>query len=329
MVADAAIARPALATLSVLCVAGLLAGCGSQTHARSNGASRGRGENDLNGEPNPWPAPSMRSPVTIDLTPSRTNLTLKPNVDYVLNLPRDEPLRAPQGLHVDGGHNVVMTGGVVDVPDAARALYLSDQTGIVHIEGVRFTGKELTEGIDLSEARGATVELEDIVIPEVHGSYTTNHADLIQTWAGPKRLLVDGFAGSTDYQGFFLAPNQLYSGPPPRLFELRNVFIDDRVGDYALWRAPGFPMKVEDVQIEPNPKRPERDYWLWPKPSTGSRDWDAVRVGTGGQALQDVSAAGLKYPGIAPAPSALPPVEASSGFRGAPSEGAAMTHEAN
>jgi hypothetical protein len=123
------------------------------------------------------------------------------------------------------------------------------------------------EGIDLQEpVRGATVVLRDVLIDKVHGSYTTNHADLIQTWAGPSRLLIDGFTGTTGYQGFFLLPNQLYKGPSPRVFDLRNVDIDDSHGGYALWLSDqhgSFPLHVQNVVVRANPLRTWRGWWLW------------------------------------------------------------------
>jgi hypothetical protein len=273
----------ALASLSLALAGGLLSGCGA---GASDPAHRAFGSAPQGGAtPGPvhhvaWPAPKLHHPRTIDITAQTTGLKLDPHTDYILRLPRHGAVRAPLGLRINGGHNVVMIGGTVHVPGAQRAMELVDQTGTVHVEGVRFTGSHLIEGIDLSEPHGATVQLENIEMAEVHGSYSTHHADLIQTWAGPKRLLVDGFVGSTDYQGFFLLPNQLYTGPAPKLFDLRNVAINARRGSYALWRQPGFPLRLSNVVVSPNPQHPQRDYWLWPKPSTGDRSWTRVRRGT-------------------------------------------------
>jgi hypothetical protein len=225
-----------------------------------------------------WPAPPLHDPQVIQLTPGHTRLVLNLHRDYVLRLPRDRPLTAPQGLSIWGGHNVVLIGGTVYVPGKSGAASLQAQTGTIHIEGVRFTGPRLMEGIDLSEPRGATVVLENVYIATVHGSYTTNHADLIQSWAGPRRLLVDGLMGATQYQGFFLLPNQLDKGPPPRLFDLRNVYINDRQGAYALWlqTRPRVPLHTSGVYVTPNRQRTWRGWWLWPKP--GDATWNQVRA---------------------------------------------------
>lgn len=245
-----------------------------------------------------WPAPALHDPQVIELSSAHTNLVLNPHRDYLLKLPRGRPLEAPQGLTIWGGHNVVLIGGTVNVPDRSGAAVLEAQTGTIHIEGVRFTGPKLMEGFDLSEPR-ATVELENLYIATIHGSYTTNHADLIQTWGGPRRLLVDGLMGATQYQGFFLLPNQLYRGPAPALFDLRNVYINDRQGAYALWlqTKPRVPLHLSGVYVTPNPVRTWRGWWLWPKPSTGDTTWNQVRaVGASPGAIQaQVARAGLNY----------------------------------
>jgi hypothetical protein len=244
-----------------------------------------------------WPVPALHDPQVIELTPGHTKLVLNLHRDYVLKLPRGRPLSAPQGLSIWGGHNVVLVGGTVSVPDKSGAASLQAQTGTIHIEGVRFTGPRLMEGIDLNEPRGATVELENVYIDTVHGSYKTNHADLIQSWAGPRRLLVDGLIGATQYQGFFLLPNQLDKGPPPQLFDLRNVYINDRQGAYALWlqTQPRVPLHTSGVYVSPNPQRTWRGWWLWPKP--GDATWNRVQAaGASPTAIQArIARAGVSY----------------------------------
>jgi hypothetical protein len=244
-----------------------------------------------------WPAPRLHSPTVITLTPGRTDLKLDLHRDYVLKLPAGQPLRAPKGLSIYGGHNVVLVGGTLDITGKSGAMVLHDQTGVMHIEGIRITGPRLMEGIDLSESKGAVVQLENIQIGRVHGSYKTNHADLIQSWAGPRKLLIDGFVGHTDYQGFFLLPNQLYKGPPPQLFDFRNVYIDARRGGYALWRSdrPRFPLRLSNVFVSPNPAKPSRRLWLRPKPSPGDHSWSAVKTGAPAPLLKRVNAAGTAY----------------------------------
>jgi hypothetical protein len=268
--------------------AGLLFACGGRASAVAPGSEGGHGVT--------WPAPKLRDPITLAVRSGHTNLRLNPRRDYVLRLP-SRPLVAPGGLRISGGHHVVLVGGLIHVTGRAGGMLLQGQTGTIHIEGVRLTGRAMVEGIDLSEGAGAVVQLQNIWIDEVHGSQATNHADLIQTWAGPRRLRIDGFVGKTGYQGFFLLPNQHFRGPPPERFDLRNVFINAASGGYALWRQtkPGFPLSTRNVWVMPNARRSGRNLWLWPKPSSGDRSWKDVRAGRPLDLIRRVKAAGLDY----------------------------------
>jgi hypothetical protein len=236
-----------------------------------------------------WDRPALADPTTIVLDAAHNNLVLDQAKDYVLRLtPGVDSMRT--GVTVWGGRNVVIDGGHLNITGRSGAMELKNQAGTIWIHDLHISGgPELMEGIDLQEpVRGATVVLRDVLIDKVHGSYRTNHADLIQTWAGPSRLLIDGFTGATDYQGFFLLPNQLYEGPEPKIFDLRNVEIDDSRGAYALWVSDQhgpFPLHVQNVVVKANPMRTWRGWWLW-----GFRGQDSNAPGKGTWAA--VSAAG-------------------------------------
>jgi hypothetical protein len=245
-----------------------------------------------------WSAPKLSHPGVIDVRPGNTDLNLDPHRDYLLRLPSGRPLNSPKGLRIQGGHNVVLVGGTLNVPGKGGGILLRDQTGTMHLEGVRITGPALEEGIDIDQRKGATVQLQNLWLGTVHGSYRTNHADLIQTWAGPRRLRIDGLVGTTQYQGFFLLPNQFLRGPRPAEFDLRNIYIDARRGGYGLWRGdPAFPVRTSNVWVAPNPTKRGRDDWLWPKPSTGDRSWRGVRAGTPRDLIKRVRRAGVLYRG--------------------------------
>ncbi len=204
-----------------------------------------------------WAPPVLVNPTTIKVTANTHKLRLDPISDYRLVLPPTQ-ITLKGGLIIQGGHNVVMIGGQINVPSSSttptpvdrRGLYLKDQTGTLHIEGVRLSG-DLAEGIDLDEPLGATVQLENIVVDQVTGSYTDNHADVLQGWAGPNILRVDGLQGSTTYQGFFLLPNQHFAGPPPQLFDLRRIVINTTPeAAYLLWtdKRPAW-LKARDIEL--------------------------------------------------------------------------------
>lgn len=117
--------------------------------------------------------PTLTNPQTINLAPIKTPMTLQPNKDYILQLPKTTWTN-PHGLHITGGRNIVIIGGTVNVAEGTpcttvnnscppelkmkRAAYFKDQTGTIHLEGVMFhsnTGT-LTEGINITAPQAKT-----------------------------------------------------------------------------------------------------------------------------------------------------------------------------
>lgn len=239
--------------------------------------------------PSAWDRPALSDPTTVQITPSNDVLVLDQSQDYILECPPGT-LALPAALNVWGGRNVVLENCDIDLTNADWAARFSDQSGTLWMHDVHFGGSDLTGGIQLQEP-GATVVMRDVLFDCVYGSLSTNHAELIQTWAGPDRLMIDGLTGSTTYQGLFLEPNQYYNGPPPAVFDLRHIDIDDSQGAYALWlddvsgAPPGdvsggmLAWNVQDLYVVPNPARTWPGWWQWPQPSTGDPTWDNVLAG--------------------------------------------------
>jgi hypothetical protein len=228
-----------------------------------------------------WGRPALANPMTITISDSDRNLTLDPTKDYILGC-RPGPVRLTSALVVWGGHNVVFQDCDLDitVPDWAAAF--KDQTGTLWVHDVHFGGAHLAGGVQLQEP-GATVVMRDVLFDRVHGSYTTNHAECLQTWAGPMRLLIDGLVCPTDYQGLFLLPNQSDSGPAPKIFDLRHIDVDDTKGGVALWLGDvtgglaKMRLNLQAVYVAPNPTKTWRGWWLWPQPPAGT--WGGVVAG--------------------------------------------------
>jgi hypothetical protein len=204
----------------------------------------------------------------------------------------DTPLTGRGGLVIEGGHNVVLIGGEIDIPmqpgnppssDSRRGLYLNNQTGTVHVEGLLIQGPDLSEGINLSEPLGAVVQIENVRVDDVHArdeaEFSDNHPDVLQTWAGPAELRVDRLSGSSGYQGLFLAPNQFGSQPPPRQVTLSHVDLRGTATPkpcycFLLWKDGSFPINTEDVWLMPHPGD-EFSHTLWPS----AAQWSKVRRG--------------------------------------------------
>ena len=210
-----------------------------------------------------WAPPALVNPTVVRVDENHHTLNLDPDRDYVVSLPA-RPVVLDGGLVVLGGRNVVLIGGEIEVPAAStapktaqrRGLYLRDQRGTVHIEGLRIDGPDLAEGIDLDQRQGAVVQLENIQLGTVQGSYETNHADLLQTWAGPRVLRVDGLQGTTGYQGLFLLPDE-YGTQLPDNFDLRRIVISaTSTAGYLLWTDDSAPwMSTSDLVLVDDPAR--------------------------------------------------------------------------
>lgn len=261
--------------------------------------------------PNPaqlqWAPPELEDPERIELTEDDRGVELDDDRDYELVLP-DEPLEAEGGIAVVGGRNVVLIGGEISIPDngqeearKVRGVFLKDQTGTVHVEGISITGDGLGEGFNLDQRKGAVVQIQNVRIGTVQGEEDGHHADLIQSWAGPRELRVDGLTGSTEYQGFFLLPQQFGDQPEPELFDLRRIDITSDDGSYLLWRDGGdWPIETTDVYVAPREGQDDREDFLWPEEESSDGAWGDVVVGSppGGEFVPEgVAGVGYTSPG--------------------------------
>jgi hypothetical protein len=228
-----------------------------------------------------WSPPKMTGATTIHITPDRDWYDLDPTKDFVLKLPSAG--YAQGGLTINGGRNVTLIGGHIWVPETSstelkprRGLLLVNQRGILHVEGLRIDGPGLSEGIQMGEPYGATVHLENIYIAHVRArdrsDFTDNHPDLVQTWAGPKRLLIDGLTGTTDLGGLTLEPTSAlcYSGGcrpstvKHRTWDFRNVDITGTdSARILLWKGSTFPISQHNIWARQQSGRSVRSS-VWP-----------------------------------------------------------------
>lgn len=257
-----------------------------------------------------WKPPALTSPTTITPTDEQGKITLAAGKDYIIKLPTDRPWRNSRGLWIEGGRNVVIIGGQVDVGAGyfsggtgpgvqangyvRRAAYFLSQTGTVHLEGVRFTASSgaLSEGINVSAALARVQVLNVAIGTPLVGSKDANHADCLQSWNGPVSLKVDGFSCTTGYQGMFLNAHDTSSASVvANDWELRNVeIVGTAAAKYILWvTAPPASVRTANVYT-----------------SGGLGNWDAANdwpnVTKGRAPAPFASTAGLGYvsPGYAP-----------------------------
>ena len=146
------------------------------------------------------------------------------------------------------------------------------------------------------------LQIENCRVGVCNGARNINHADVIQTWAGPPTLRIDRLTGYSTYQGFFLLPDQHQPDEVLELFDFRHVNLV--AGGYNLWyqEHPPIPLHIEDVWVKPM-YEPNRwpDLALWPKGSFKTV-WKGVQCGDppGGDFVpQGVAGCDYRSPGYA------------------------------
>jgi hypothetical protein len=212
----------------------------------------------------------LKLPTTIQVGPEGGQFNLTAGKDYVVQI---GDVSAVGGVRLIGGRNVVVVGGHITIPwagDSASigdrlALYLKNQTGTVHVEGLLIdnAGGDLSEGIQIN-APQAVVQIQNVRIDGIHArdevNWSDNHPDLVQPWGGVQALRIDHLSGVTDCQGFFLVGN---SGPIGSV-DLRNIdIVGTNTSQYLFWQAQNIPVNIENMWITPAKSR-SLGWSVWP-----------------------------------------------------------------
>src|SRR5690606_3246695 len=131
-----------------------------------------------------WAPPALENPITIELTVDGPVPRLKTDRDYIIKLP-DQP--RTKATSIVGGRNVVMIGGHIALENldgqqawdsAKRAIYIKDNQGIVHIEGVFIDGINGGEFDAVAiAAPDSIVQLQNIRGNDRRGTGETFHGD--------------------------------------------------------------------------------------------------------------------------------------------------------
>lgn len=215
-----------------------------------------------------YPAPPLVNPVTIEIGTGQTVTKISRTQDAIVKLPAT---RKVGSTTIVGGHNVVIVGGSITVPlgdTARRALYLADQTGVVHVEGIEVV---CTPGVYF-DAIAINAPLADIQIQNTRlcadGRQDIFHGDLIQPWGGFRRLRIDSLTGFAGYQGLQLpALDGSFMGPVIlSRVDLHStgaqVDTDGGNGGFLLWTTSGsssckraINISMQSVYLEGRPGR--------------------------------------------------------------------------
>ena len=217
-----------------------------------------------------WAPPQLTMPTTIQVGRGGGQFNLAPGKDYVVQI---GDVNAVGGVRLVGGRNVVVIGGHITIPWAGAsasigdrlALYLKNQTGKVHVEGLLIdnAGGDLSEGIQIN-APEAAVQIQNVRIKGIHArdevNWSDNHPDLVQPWGGVESLRIDHLSGVTDCQGFFLVGNY---GPIGSV-DLRNIdIVGTNTSQYLLWQAQNIPVSIKNMWITTAPSR-KLAWSVWP-----------------------------------------------------------------
>lgn len=224
-----------------------------------------------------WAPPALTSPITIEVTNANKQLNLDKSRDYVLKI--KEKLVGRPGLWIEGGRNVVVVGGHIEMNSEGTSSYwdrtavkVRYSTGVVHLEGLLINGAYLADGI-VTAAPAATLQIQNVRVENAHAT-GSEHPDCLQTQAGLGALRIDRFSCSTQLQGIFLqaASSDLKVGPS----DIRNTNIEGAGGKYLFWQetASVGPISLSNVWIKGNdPKWADFGMWVWPnKNAEGQSD---------------------------------------------------------
>jgi hypothetical protein len=213
-----------------------------------------------------WAPPVLNNPTTINIASTGyTETKLDTTKDYVIKLPAQRKVGATV---IDGGHNVVIKGGYLTVPrndgegKETRGLYVKHSTGTVHVEGVKIDGSGggYIDGLVFGYMPNAVVQLENMRVVGLHGN-AHFHADIIQVWEGVKRIRIDKFTGSSNYQGIF-TQNAIGAGIYKRtnlFYQKSNVVTESGTNRFLLWLTRSnnscvhSPYTLEDFYIAEKP----------------------------------------------------------------------------
>ncbi len=250
-----------------------------------------------------WAPPQLTNPETLNLTTNPQNLNLDKTKDYILKFP-STPIVAQFNdyavLNITGGHNIVMIGGEIHIPDLPdtqngvqgndnqrQAMRLDGNTGTVFIEGLEVSGTCM-DFMDIS-APQARVILQNVRVEgcrshdeSLSDGYTDEHPDLIQPWGGAKEIDIDGFTGFSDYQGFQLNSDlEVVGNIVVKHANIGRIATVPQYGRYFMWQdcneskfrdcatnadAPDFPhwdLTDDSFYIQPADNR-SLDDSVWP-----------------------------------------------------------------
>ncbi|WP_142850628.1 calcium-binding protein [Telmatospirillum sp. J64-1] len=235
-----------------------------------------------------WAPPTMQNPTIIDLskTDGKVFWQFGPNED-VLFIASEETRTLPK-LQTDGGRNIQVVGGhyAPEGGDGTGTLAFRNVHGSVWVEGVHIDNKNAfaRDGILVAGASGKApdVYVQNSLIENMNSTRASVHADVFQTQGPVGDLHFYNVTGSTNYQGFFIAPQHATGSAHFENVNMRYIPGGDAVS-YQYWFLDSadqqpFPVTLKNVHATERAGQNAEEYSVWPKVSMSS-DMASVRDG--------------------------------------------------
>lgn len=236
-------------------------------------------------------APPTMTNAIIRLVPDGyTKFTLPADRDAIFELPKTIKNGS---LFIEGGRNVIIRGGHIRPNvEESRAIYIKNNYGTVHIEGVVIEGNgALNFDAIAIDSANTMLQVQNVRIMEVFGTHTGFHGDIIQPFTALKGLRVDRLTGSSHYQGLQLAT----TGTPIGSVELNRVNLSSsgrqskESGGQLYWMMSSnyvfdcarqqYPVKLENVFLQGRVENGSRVFSHTVYPMRGQRDNKGVDCG--------------------------------------------------
>ena len=139
--------------------------------------------------------------------------------------------------------------------DHAYGLYLKDQTGTVHLEGLWIHGRGIGQAVVMQEGNGATVQIQRSRLESLHPVGDV-HTDGIQSWAGPAVFRLYDVSIRSNALNLQMQPRE-YGYAGSIAWALENVNMEQLTDDsWALNKSasgkPWWPVAQKNVWLKLN-----------------------------------------------------------------------------
>ncbi len=237
------------------------------------------GSSNSEGDKLRYPPPPLEHPTTINLGTGVTYNRLVDGQDYLVKMPA---VKKVGSTTLEGGRNIVIIGGHVTLPvlmkapgqpdvsngAISRGIYIKNNHGVVHIEGVLVDASAggMSDGIVIASTN-SIVQIENVRIDGVFGFNHQFHADVVQPYGGVKDLRIDKLTGYSAYQGLTIGQDRGSIGSV-EISRANLICIHPQIdgpgnnGGYMLWFTSHgggadttYPLTLDEVYIQPRAGR--------------------------------------------------------------------------